>query len=183
MPTVWAVHDVRDDISPALGFGPIRFINDRYVNGDELEQDPAGWVLPHMFRRRMHDAATEFNPNDDYLLIAGDHLQLLAFTAILFGRFNSIFVLRYDRRLGEYIPIQLNSGIVNPPAPVLGSDHIGDDHHGESRNRIHPVCEYCEKSHDTRLACPEYVRAGIEAPLARRGPAQYYLDRLHGKRP
>lgn len=136
MPTVWAVHDVRDDISPALGFGPIRFINERYVNGDELEQDPAGWILPHMFRRRMHDAATEFDATEDYLLIAGDHLQLLAFTAILFGRFSSIFVLRYDRRLSEYIPVQLHSGIAKPPAHVLGSTDIGDDPHGESREAI-----------------------------------------------
>lgn len=23
---------------------------------------------------------------------------------------------------------------------------------------MHPECEYCERRHDTRLACPEYIR-------------------------
>lgn len=165
MSTVWAVHDVRDDISPALGFGPIRFINDRYVNGDELEQDELGWCIPHMFRRRMHDAATKFNPDHDYLLIAGDHLQLLAFTAILFGQFNSIFVLRYDRRMNEYIPVRLHSGIVKPPASVLGSDHIGDDHHGESHS-IENIGIEARRLYVTN----EQTLAGLEAPLARRDP-------------
>lgn len=162
--TVWAVHEVKDDISPALQFGQVRYINHRYVNGDELERtvniaslpsvtdfpvDPMrilgqtkiDWTLPAAFDRNLRDAALNFNPVEDYLLIAGDHLQLLAFTAILSSRYPAFSVLRYDRRMGEYIPVLLRSGLreASPRASLAAeighaSSHIGTED-GQDRDK------------------------------------------------
>lgn len=154
--TVWAVHEVRDDISPARQFGTVRYINHRYINGDELEQgyrttgtfqDEVGsghtyardWVLPSAFERNLRDAALSFNPSEDYLLIAGDHLQLLAFTTILSSWYPAFSVLRYDRRMNEYIPVLLRSGLREalPRASFAAeignaSNHIGTEN-GQDR--------------------------------------------------
>lgn len=196
--TVFVVHGVRDDISPARRFGSLSLINHAYIHGDELERCGEDNVVPSWCVARINTAVGMFNPATDFLLIAGDHLQLLAMAAILTARFGTFMVLRYDRQLNDYIPVRLHSGLVPPPAVVVesGTD-IGDHEHGktfqdlgcvapqtnESRNQAFPVCDYCEKRHDTRLACPEYVAsrrpslerlrtilAGIEAPLSRRDP-------------
>lgn len=148
--TVWAVHEVKDDISPALLFGQIRYINHRYVNGDELEQtmvtskdglEWGNWTLPAAFDRNLRDAALSFNSHEDYLLIAGDHLQLLAFTAILSSWYPAFSVLRYDRRMNEYIPVLLRSGLreATPRASLAAeighaSSHIGTED-GQDRDK------------------------------------------------
>lgn len=141
--TVFVVHGVKDDISPALRFGELRYVNRFYIHGDELERtrDEKN-EIPRGYRKNMDRCVDDFNPKTDYLLIAGDHLQLLALTALLVPRFGYLDVLRYDRQLGDYIPVRLSSGLVPPPGDVLtsGTD-IGDDHHGESRskNQSHPL--------------------------------------------
>lgn len=130
--TVFVVNHVSDDISKAVAFGALRYINSKYVFGDELEKSVPpfsdDWALPPDHLSNMEQAAGEFNPDEDFLLIVGDHLQLLAFTAILFTRFNTAMVLRYDRKIQDYIPVRLNSGIAPGTRPVLSSNHIGDRH-------------------------------------------------------
>lgn len=160
--TVWVVHEVRDDLSPAASFGQLRYINHRYINGDELEQSGSDWTLtlPAAFDRHIRDAALEFKASTDYLLIAGDHLQLLAFMAALLVWNNSVCVLRYDRRLNEYIPIWVHSSIVPAPAPVLESDaDIGNDEHGKSRT-----------AEDLTRGLEDIISVAVEAPLSRRDP-------------
>ena len=136
--TVFIVHPVRDDLSPALKFGGFRFINHRYINGDELvvngdkiptfnEMPGVNWVIPTSFDRNMRNAALDFHPGTDYLLIAGDHLQLLAMTGVLFSWYPSFLVLRYDRRISEYIPVRLYSGLRDDTARVRVKPHIGVD--------------------------------------------------------
>ncbi len=136
--TVFVGHEVRDDISPALKFGELRYINRFYIHGDELERSQLGDdnVIPTGYRLNIERAVADFRPETDYLLIAGDHLQLLAMTALLAGYFDWFRVLRYDRQLNDYIPVRLSSGIVSPRGAVVtsGTD-IGDSEHGESRNQ------------------------------------------------
>lgn len=127
--TVFVVHPVRDDISKALRFGSFAFITGGYVYGDLLELDPGeswstiqDWRLPASFRDSLRHAAIHaFNPAADYLLIAGDHLQLLAFTAYLSCNYESFMVLRYDRKLDDYIPVRLYSDLAKTTPPVLSS--------------------------------------------------------------
>lgn len=165
--TVFVVHGVRDDISPARRFGSLRLVNHAYVHGDELERtlDEKN-EIPREYRRNMDRCVSEFNPHTDYLLIAGDHLQLLALTALLAGRFGYLDVLRYDRQLNEYIPVRLHSGLVPPPAAVVesGTD-IGDHPDGESL-RVQDIDPFPELTHARR------IRAGLEAPLSRRDPTK-----------
>ena len=148
--TVYLAHELespklRDSIRPAAKFGEIRCANRFYIHGDELEQVGTDNFIPSGYRVNMERVASEFNPDQDFLLIVGDHLQVLALACILVTRHGYVTVLRWDRLMGEYIPVRLGSasqsragGIVSPPAPVLVSDtidHIGENDHGESRSQ------------------------------------------------
>jgi|SRR5580693_5871619 hypothetical protein len=155
--TVYVVHPVRDNIAPALRFGDFKFITGGYVYGDLLEKvrrpptlsvldfDPDAtpttaeptydWGLPYTFQDSLEFATRQFRPDEDYLLVAGDHLQLLAFTTMLGQLHGSFIVLRYDRKLDDYIPVRLHSHLsrrseahlVRHPAPVLPSAHVASE--------------------------------------------------------
>lgn len=164
--TVFAVHEVSDDLSAAYKFGGLRYINKFYIHGDQLEPvlrgtptsvlyDPTAtpeivdikrdWGIPRGYRMNMDRTAAVFNPVTDYLLIAGDHLQLLAMTAILSSWFDSFMVLRYDRKISDYIPVRLYSGLVPGSPRVVRSTHIGETHYAQSRaeeaRRLHRESE------------------------------------------
>lgn len=147
--TVFIVHPVNDDLTQAKKFGEFRYINERYVYGDELEEQRAvymaayvklsdleegiaatcpdkDWVTPETHRHNMMTAAYHFGPNDDYLLIAGDHLQLLHFTFMLAARYQFFRVLRYDRKISDYIPVRLDYRLADRHQSVLQSSNIGD---------------------------------------------------------
>lgn len=130
--TVLIAHEIdnpalRKSIEPASNFGEFRYANKFYIHGDELERSGNDNLIPTGYRVNMERVAEAFNPDVDYLLIAGDHLQLLALTAILIGRHGYLTVLRWDRNMSEYIPVRLSSGIVPPAQPVLVSGtHIGE---------------------------------------------------------
>lgn len=162
--TVYAVHPVHDDISPARAFGDIAYINQHYVHGDELLRSEDDFnLIPTSHNTNMRRMADSFSPGVDCLLIAGDHLQLLAVTALLAVRFGSFDVLRYDRKLGEYIPVRLHSGLVPSAVSMLGSGtHIGETEHGESRDENKILLQQLGR----RLG------ATAEAPLARRDPTK-----------
>lgn len=101
--TVWAVNLNKDDTSAALQYGDIRHINMRYVYGDEIVDER----VPAPIGEALWNAARQFDFYDDYVLICGDHLQLVAFMTILgqvaAGR--RIHVLRYDKKAQGYIPV------------------------------------------------------------------------------
>lgn len=106
--TVWVVHPVKDDLSAALQFGELKYINGGYVHGDELESIPNfGEVIPANVLDKMSAAASEYKPTLDYLLIAGDHLQIAQFIALLIRRWEQCTVLRYDRQAKGYFPVEL----------------------------------------------------------------------------
>lgn len=105
--TVLAVHPIKDaDLTPASVYGEIEYINKRYVYSDELE----GNRIPQPFVSRMEKAVDGFDPGHDYLLIAGDHLQIVAMSALLADRWGDFKVLRYDREAKGYVEIEITTG-------------------------------------------------------------------------
>lgn len=104
---VLAVHPITEkDLSAALIYGEIKYINHRYVFADELDGDD----VPQSFVSKMEKSVDDFDPDHDFLLIAGDHLQLLYMSALLADRWGSYRVLRYDRKAGGYIAIRISVG-------------------------------------------------------------------------
>jgi len=169
--TVFAVHEIKYDVAPARKFGDIQYVNKFYIHGDELENVDGDNYVPRGWQANLERCVGRFNPDEDYLLIIGDDLQLLALTGMLLQRHAFVRVLRWDRQLREYIPIRLGSGIASTRQPVLSSGaHIGDSH---GKDRYQNYCEYCEKTHDPRVACPEYLaRRRLEASRPARDPAK-----------
>ena len=110
--SVIAVHPITEkDLSAALIYGEIEYVNHRYVFADELDGDD----VPKAFLSKMLKVVDQFDPDHDYLLIAGDHVQLLYMSALLADRWGAFKVLRYDRKAGGYIVVQIK---------------VGEDHNG-----------------------------------------------------
>lgn len=106
---IWVVHPVKDDLSSAEVWGTIRFITARYVYGDELRDDGA---MPLGFRTELEQAARQFNPHHDFLLIVGDHLQLIHIAALLAQRYGNFNVLRWDRQAAGYLKARVGLPLV-----------------------------------------------------------------------
>lgn len=106
--TVYVVNAIKDNISKAASWGDIKYVNIDYVFGDQLERGIDGSnVMPEQPWQRLVKCAAEFNPARDYLLIAGDHLQLVALAGLLAKRYDSYSVLRWDRQAMGYFPVTL----------------------------------------------------------------------------
>lgn len=103
--TVWVVHPVKEDLSAAKQYGEIRYITGGYVHQDELVDG----LLPLAMRERFLDMSLVFNRDTDYLLIVGDHLQIVQATVFLAVRFSgrTFKVLRYDREAKGYYPVSV----------------------------------------------------------------------------
>ena len=97
--------DKKIDLASAVSYGDLYYINHRYVFIDELN----GNSPPSGFQKNIDEAADRFQPRKDYLLIAGDHLQIVMMTAALAIRYDSFFVLRYDREARGYMPILIGN--------------------------------------------------------------------------
>ncbi len=167
--TVYVVHPVRDNIAPALRFGDFKFITGGYVYGDLLE--PHGqndWVLPSTFQGSFEYVAHQFQPDADYLLVVGDHLQLLAFTMMLGQLHSSFMVLRYDRKLDDYIPVRLHShlsrhseakaDLVRHPAPVLQRTDIGETNNGQDGSKIERLNREAGEPRSSEWVTQQYKR-------------------------
>lgn len=102
--SVLAVHPLKEiDVTGALVYGEILYINQRYVYADELENDQ----IPQAFFHKLEKAVDEFDPEHDYMLIAGDHLQMVALAALLANRWGQFKTLRYDRKAGGYLVVEI----------------------------------------------------------------------------
>lgn len=89
------------DLRPAEAYGTLIRVNRRYLNADELDGDK----LPRFFQQQLQQAAEQFNPETDYLLLGQvDHLQMVAFAAMLAIEHGRFRVLRWDRRERAYYP-------------------------------------------------------------------------------
>jgi hypothetical protein len=141
--TVFVVHPIRqDDISGARKWGELRFINAGYVYGDMLENRVAvgaQYQMPEQFVHNLDAAALEFR-DSDCVLIAGDHLQLLYFTGLIARRYAEFGVLRYDKKISDYIPVRLHMGLARHGGPVLPLSNIGDRSDAQDRNQGEDAC-------------------------------------------
>lgn len=106
MTAVLAVHPVRDDVSAAQHWGPVVYANTEYVYGDELADDGS---LPTEVTWRLSVAAHKFDPATDRLLIAGDHVQIVALSAMLGRLYGKFRCLRYDRVAAGYLDVLVNT--------------------------------------------------------------------------
>lgn len=104
--TVFVVHPITgNDIADAKRFGELVFVNDRFVYSDEIEDQK----IPASVVRNIQRAANRFQPLNDYLLIAGDHLQLLQFGAELYRAHGQFDVLRWERQASAYLPVRIRT--------------------------------------------------------------------------
>lgn len=107
MGTVWVVNHIKDDVSRAAKYGDLKYVNLKYVYPDELETFNGDNWIPTAVRVSLRNTVTEFDPASDYLLIAGDHLQLVLFSAMLGRRRLRFRVLRWDRQAEGYVPVTI----------------------------------------------------------------------------
>lgn len=97
---IWAVCAAYgEDIGASIkDYGPITYINHRYIYIDEIDDQGH---MPHSFMHNLRRAAEKFDPEEDYLLLVGDHLQLVTFAMMVHERMlpdEDLRVLRYDRK-------------------------------------------------------------------------------------
>jgi len=104
--TVWVVNTVSWSLDSALQFGDLRYINGKYIYADALLPDGG---IPNGFFDNMVAAVEQFDPSTDYLLIVGDHLQLLQMTALLTHAYSKFRALRYDRQAQGYFPVTIEA--------------------------------------------------------------------------
>jgi hypothetical protein len=106
MATVYAVSPPTRgiDISTAFKFGDTTFINGRFVYPDELGADN---TLPVQFIKKLRNAAEWYNPDKDYVLLIGDHLQIAALLKYLGEEGKSVTVLRYSAEEKTYYPVRI----------------------------------------------------------------------------
>lgn len=116
-PLVLLATPVTDDVSAATEFGTVRRINKRYLYGDEISEDGR---MPEPFLQNLRDAARDFRPAVDYMMIAGDQLQVVALAAML-AQYGEFRVLRWDRNARGYFPVVMSSLLDPAPAAVVGS--------------------------------------------------------------
>lgn len=105
--TVYAAHELstKTDISSAAVYGDIRYVNHRYIYADEIKGDRP----PKGFDENIRKTMEGFNPKKDYLLIAGDHLQIVMLVHALAEMFAGFYVLRYEREAKGYIPVMIGT--------------------------------------------------------------------------
>lgn len=110
--TVWVIHPParRDgaiaDIQPAAKWGEIRLIHrlTQYVTEDDIVGD--GLSDQHM--QRLIAASQEFNPMTDYLVMAGDQLQMQQFGLLLAQRYpKGYWVLRWNIKDRDYYAVRM----------------------------------------------------------------------------
>lgn len=107
MATVWVVNHVKDDVSRAAKYGDLKYVNLKYVYPDELFVIGNENLIPLDVKNNLKWAAHDFDCANDYLLIAGDHLQLVLFSVMLGRRWPRFRVLRWDRQAEGYVPVTI----------------------------------------------------------------------------
>jgi hypothetical protein len=103
---VYVPHPVKNDISAAKLWGSLVFINKGYVYPDAID-DITDSIASEVFDN-LAKAANSFTPSD-YLLIAGDHLQIVQFSALLGARFPSFWALRYLPHVSAYMSVRIHT--------------------------------------------------------------------------
>lgn len=112
MSIVWVMHPVKQDLIKAERYGSLRYINSYFTCMDDLVR---GMLMPSMLER-MNCAANELDPDRDWVLLVGDHAQLMQFVFFLGEKRKQPRLLRWDRRAFAYYPVQLT--VASVPYPL-----------------------------------------------------------------
>lgn len=110
MPIVYAAHPFRNDrinVKDAERFGVIKYVNEAFVYTDDLDIEHR---IPQLMNDRLWDAVTQFNYEQDYLLIAGDYLQIVVIAGMLGSVMPYFYALRWDQGAKRYIPVKVCPG-------------------------------------------------------------------------
>lgn len=94
------------DVSSLAQYGELVAANTRYVYADEVENER----MPRQFEHHLECVADNFDPAADYMLIAGDFLQIAALAAMLGARHKEFRVLRWDRQEKGYYAVSIRGG-------------------------------------------------------------------------
>src|SRR5690606_9936348 len=92
--TVFVTNAVSLNLEPARQYGKIRVIGQGFVYVDMLWPDDR---IPDDIAWGLQQAAQIFNVPTDYLLLAGDHLQVAHLSALIQHYQGEFRVLRWDR--------------------------------------------------------------------------------------
>lgn len=103
---VFVVHPVREDLSAALRYGIIRYVNKSFLYPDQLG-GPKGDELPPNIITALNDASSLFDVDRDHLMMIGDYVQMVTMAVMIAGKCLSYRVLRYDRQAEGYISVKL----------------------------------------------------------------------------
>lgn len=99
--TVYIPHPIAALMAGVHQYGRIESINYRYVYPDDIKDQS----MPYGFMQHIYRAVKDFDPQQDYLLLAGDVLQVAVLVAELLDVHGAIRVLRYDRVGDGYFPV------------------------------------------------------------------------------
>ena len=100
--TVYVIQSVRGfDYSGLAPFGQPKFVTYRHCFVDEAES--------HV--ESLYEAARKFsasfNPDEDYVAIAGDPINIVVLSSILLKDHGRAKFLKFDRKLGGYYPVEI----------------------------------------------------------------------------
>lgn len=90
-----------DSESAVRDYGPVWYVNSRFVYGDEID----GERLPPEFQGNIERAALWFDPERDYVLIGGDYVQLVALIEALTRVGKKFRALRWDKKAEGYLTV------------------------------------------------------------------------------
>ncbi len=101
---VLAPHPVKNvDLAPAREWGRLVFANvGNYVFADELGPECA---VPADVENSLRLAAAKFDPDQDYLLLVGDHVQVTILACLISTLHGKFRMLRYDRIAKGYFAV------------------------------------------------------------------------------
>lgn len=96
---------IKEDLTQVGEYGLVQYVCQYYVHADELD----GETLPEDVRVRIEATARVFRPDQDYMLLAGDHLLIAALSVALFRYHQWFRILRWDRQAKGYYVVRISA--------------------------------------------------------------------------
>lgn len=100
--TVYVIQSVKGfDYSGLIPFGQPKFVTYRHCFADEAEVHVQGLY------KAARELSANFNPDEDYLAIAGDPINIVVLTSILLKDHGRARLLKFDRKFDGYYPVDV----------------------------------------------------------------------------
>lgn len=100
---VWVVFPIARNIETARRFGQVKYAFDNTVKVRGRRRIHIRDLGHRLYRQLIKP----FNPQKDFLLLAGSTLLLTMATASLIEEYEAVKVLHYDNQAQEYVPVKL----------------------------------------------------------------------------